>query len=220
MMEENRHIKRKISRSAYIAVFCFVLLIFLLGTLAGDWIAGLKSKELDRNQQKLTLELTGLELKDKLVNQKDICNLTWQDIWEEKVQLGTKLNALESKFGKENEDVLFQKEIYELIEIRTMLLLEQMKQECDQNISIILFFYTNNENDSLGDSQACEDQGFILTQLGKELNNTHIFSFDINIDNPAVNTLKNNYNIKKVPAMVINGNFSDYKTLDEIKKII
>jgi hypothetical protein len=220
MMEENRKIKRKISRSAYIAVFCFVLLIFLLGILAGDWIAGLKSKELDKNQQKLTLELTGLELKDRLVNQKDICSLTWQDIWQEKVQLGTQINALESKFGKENEDVLFQKEIYELIEIRTMLLLEEMKLTCSQNISIILFFYTNNKDDPLGNWEACEDQGYILTQLGRDLNNTHVFSFDINVDNPAVNTLKNNYKIQKVPALVINGNFSDYKTLEEIKKII
>ena len=212
-------IKRRISKSSYFAAVCFIALIFLLGTLLGDWIAGLKSKELSTNQQKLTLELIGLELKDKLISQKDVCNLTWQDIWEEKVELGTRINSLELRFGKENPEILNQKEIYGLIEIRTMLLLEEINEKCSQDFNIILFFYTNRKDDPLGKWQECEDQGYVLTQLGREFNNTYVFSFDVNLYNPALNMLKYKYDIGKVPAMVINDTvIKGFKSLEELKK--
>jgi len=213
-------VKRKISSTSYFAAFCFVVIIFLFGTLSGDWIAGLQSKQLSENQQKLTLELAGLELKDKLIGQKDVCNLTWQDIWQEKVEIGTRLNSLELRFGKENPDVIYQKEIYELIEIRTMLLLNEIEEKCNQNFTTILFFYTNRKNDPLGRWEACEDQGYILTQLGREINNTYVFAFDINIKNPAIDMIKNIYGVNSVPTLIVENQAVSYRTLDELKELI
>jgi len=219
-MQEREKIRRRVSKVSYIAVILLIILIFLLGMLFGDWIAGLNSKEFSANQQKLMMDLIGLELKDKLISQKDICNLTWQDVWQEKVELGTRINSLELRYGKDNSEILAQKEIYTLIEIRTLLLLEEINQKCNQNFTIIIFFYTNRKNDPLGRWQACEDQGYILTQLGKEMDNIYVLSFDVNINNPALNMLKNRYKINKVPALVIKDKVSDYKTLEELKETI
>jgi len=213
-------IERKISKVNYLALFCFVSIIFLLGILCGDWIASLKSQQLIQNQQKLSLELAGLELKDKLIGQKDVCSLTWNEVWQEKVELGTRLNSLEIRYGKENPDVLNQKEIYELLEIRTMLLLKEIKEKCNQNMTTILFFYTNKKDDPLGRWEACEDQGYILTQLGKERNDIYVFPFDININNPAVDMIKSIYNISYAPNLVVENEAVGYKTLEELKALI
>jgi hypothetical protein len=212
-------IERKISKASFFALFCFVILIFLIGMMVGDWLASLKSQQLIQNQQKLSLELTGLELKDKLIGQKDICSLTWSDIWQEKVELGTRLNSLELRYGKENQDVLNQKEIYELLEIRTMLLINEINEKCNQSFITIMFFYTNKKNDPFGRWEACEDQGYVLTQLGRELNNTYVFSFDININNPAIDMIRSIYQINSVPTLVIKDQAVSYRTLEELKNI-
>ena len=96
--------------------------------------------------------------------------------------------------------------------------IEEINEKCSQDFNIILFFYTNRKDDPLGKWQECEDQGYVLTQLGRESNNTYVFSFDVNLYNPALNMLKYKYDIEKVPAIVINDTvIKGFKSLEELK---
>lgn len=206
----------------YIAVFSVTILIFLLGIMLGNYLASSRLSDIKRMQERLTTQLIGLELRDELLKYKDICNLTWQDIWEEKVDMGSRMAALEERFGKTNDDILLQKEVYELIEIRTLLLLKEVKQQCNANINTILYFYTNKENDQKGSYASCEDQGYVLDALfrryGDQIN---VFAFDINTDNPAVNALKNTYSVKTVPSVIINDElYAGFKSIPELEEII
>jgi hypothetical protein len=101
-----------------------------------------------------------------------------------------------------------------------MLLINEIREKCNQSFTTIMFFYTNKKNDPLGRWEACEDQGYVLTQLGRELNNTYVFSFDINIKNPAIDMIRSIYQIKSVPMLVVEDQAVGYRTLEELKALI
>lgn len=220
-MKENEGAERRIDINKYIAVTATAILIFILGISLGSYLAGSRLEYFEKTQQELTTMLKGLELKDELLEQGDICVLTWDDVWKEKVDMGKKMSYLESRFGKDNKDIIEQKKIYELIEIRTLLLLEKIKQECKEDLITILFFYTNNKDDEKGSWKKCSDQGYILDAVYKQDPRINIFSFDINIKNPATDTLRQNYNITKVPSLVIEGKLYEGRmSLESIKELV
>jgi hypothetical protein len=219
-MVSQGQVKRKISFSSYFAILSFTILIFLLGTLFGNFIAGIESKSLSFNQQNLIIELDALDLKSTLINE-GMCNFSLKEILDERSTLGANLEALETRIGKTDEQIILQKQIYELVELKTFLLLDKYSMQCNKNYTIILFFYTNKEKDSKGRIEASDDQGYILSQLNREyLDKVHIFSFDINLKNPAVDTLIEKYQIQNVPALVINNALYGYKTLAELKELV
>lgn len=187
----------------YIAVFSVTILVFLLGVLLGNYLANLKVEEMNSMQDSLSAKLIGLELRYDLLRTGDICNLSWDDVWKEKIDMGSRMIALEVRLGKTNDAVLRQKEVYQLIEIRTLILLEEIKEQC-KDVDIILFFYTNKEKDSKGPVELSENQGFVLDSLYREYPEVSIFSFDMNTENPAISALEEIYKIKTAPSIVIN----------------
>lgn len=212
-------VERNVNLTKYIAAIAVTALIFILGISVGTKIAESKIGEMQDTQQKLTTMLSGLELKNQLLEQTDICQLTWTEIWKEKVDMGNKIGSLEYRYGKENEDVMLQKEIYELIEIRTYLLLEKLNNECQRNLTQILFFYTNDKNQNWVEN---ENQGIILDSLYKKNPNINIFCFEMNIKNPATDSLRQMYDVKTTPTIVIDEKIKleGLQTLEEINKYI
>ena len=85
-----------------------------------------------------------------------------------------------------------------------------------------MYFYTNKKDDEKGDFKISEEQGFILDDLYKRYpNQIVIFSFDINTDNPALNSLKEVYNITKVPTLVVNDQtYTIFLSLAQLKDML
>jgi len=223
-IKKHEKIKREINIHKYIAITALTALVFILGILLGNYIANTRLSSLEKTQADLTMQISGLELKNTLMKSVDVCNLTWNELLEEKVDMGKKVERLEMRFGKENENVLRQKEIYELIEIRTWLILREMREKCNASINLILYFYTNKENDEKGSWRQCEDQGYVLDAVYQRYpQNISTFIFDINIQNPAVDTIQQIYDINKVPSLVINEEvyveYKNFKSLEEILKL-
>jgi len=215
----NKH--RKIRVSIYVAVITFTALVFILGMLLGDYLANSQSDELNLNQQKLFLMYNGLDLKEKLLAESDICQFNINDLLNERAKMGANIETLEARFGKTDPSILIQKEIYEIVEIKTMFLIKEYNTKCNKDYASILFFYTNKENDIRGKWQASEDQGFILTALGaKYPEKVNIFSFDVNIKNPATDSLMEIYKIDKVPALVVGNQTYGYQLLSELDNLI
>jgi len=217
-------IKRKVSKRKYTIVFVFTTLIFLVGIAIGWQFSNYLMKDIVHNEELLKAQIFGLELKYDLMNFGDICEITSDDLWKDRVRLGNQIDVLERRLGKNNEDVLVQKEVYQLVEVQTLLLLERLKQGCDFDANIILFFYTNQKDDEKGDYNICETQGAVLDNVYANYGDkVVVFAFDINTDNPALNTLREIYDIQEAPTLVVNGHiyvgYNNYPSIVDLLEL-
>jgi hypothetical protein len=195
------------------------LAIFLFGFLLGNYIASSRIEKFKESQEMMLYNIIGLDVREKMM--KDICDIDEDDLWKEKVELGRMLTALEERKGKDDKEVLRTKEIYEIIEIKLVMFLEQMKKECKKDFVIILFFYSNKP-EFVG---ASEDQGLILNtitnQYQKENKSIYVFAFSIESQNPASRFLRASYGIKKAPSLVIEGELLEgFQTKQAIADVI
>jgi hypothetical protein len=193
----------KKKRMNYIAAISLALLIFLLGSIAGWQYSDYKLQKFQSEQEKLNLLISGLDIKGSLLSSQG-CNINLTSLFDSKKEIGGDVAILESRLGKENEDVLLKKEQYQLVEIKTLLLFQKLNKDCNYGYDTIVFFYTNSKQDNLESAQS-EDQGYILDNLYlRNKDSLVIFSFDINTNNPAINSLKDIYGVKKAPTLIIN----------------
>jgi len=119
---------------------------------------------------------------------------------------------MESQLGKDDERVINLKEYYSLLELRHWLFLNKAKRECNMTYDLVIYFYSNE-----GDCDDCEEQSQVLTYVHKKNPRFNVYSFDINIENPAVDTLKARYALKSTPTIIINNNvFEGFTGKDEL----
>lgn len=201
----------------FLALF-LALITFLLGFLFSNWIYTVKFEEYRIFSENLLASLIGLETIKQM--ELDLCNLSEADLIESKVKLGKMLTALESRKGKSNVEVLSLKEIYEIIEIKTLMFLEEFEEKCQKKFNLILFFYSNFKNYTLS-----MDQGVILDTLVNEFEKQgkkiYVFSFSFETTNPASKFLRKIYNITQVPSLVINEKiFKGFQNKNKIKKFL
>ncbi|UCD20976.1 MAG: hypothetical protein JSW08_00295 [archaeon] len=207
-----------------IAAVVAVVVVLLLGLLLGNQLATSRLEEFKDVEEMLLIQLISLEFREDLIE--DVCALEWKDIWEQKAELGSMLTALERRLGRDSPKLTTKREIYELIEIKTIELLERIRTECHEDFSIILLFFTNKKNDPLGSAAGSADQGLILDQVYFKHNEqnygrkVYIFVFDINSKNSASVALRNKYEIKEAPSLVIDGETYGYLVEDEIEELI
>lgn len=92
-----------------------------------------------------------------------------------------------------------QKRKFNRNEIIYLSMLKEMKDWCEFNQTIILFFYKKKE-----DCPDCDAQSFVLTNLNKEIGDEiAIFSFDSDLQLSSVKTLELFYNITSYPCLAI-----------------
>ena len=96
--------------------------------------------------------------------------------------------------------------------------MKNVEKECEVKIPSVLYFYSN-----LKDCEDCEKQGYVLTYLKKKNSDLNIFSFDINMDDIALGTLKELYDIEtaELPIVVINDKiFEGFTELEDLNKVL
>ncbi len=92
-----------------------------------------------------------------------------------------------------------QKKKFNRNEVIYLSLLRDMKEKCDINQTLILFFFKKKE-----DCPDCDAQSFVLTDINKDIDpEIAIFSFDANLELPSINTLQAYYNITTYPCIVV-----------------
>lgn len=209
--------RRQFQTSKYVAAFAMTTLIFVIGMFIGNYISEEKLSAIDDLQQELAKKTISSELQYLLVAEHPCESINSSQLTKELFDIGSKLDFMESKLGKKNEDVIKLKEYYSLLEIRHWLFLKKAKSECILDYDLVLYFYSN-----IGDCDDCEQQGFVLSALHKEYPNLNTYSFDINIDDPALRAVKEIYHVKKAPTLVINNQtldgFFDKATLKALLK--
>lgn len=209
--------RRYIRKSKYIAALAVTAFIFLLIINVNSYFDELRLNKLNNIYNEVRMDTMGAELQYQLISENPCVALDYAPFTEELYDLGEKLTFMENSLGKNNQQVLDLKEYYSLLEIRHWLFLKNAIQECNINTNIILYFYSNK-----GNCDKCENQGYVLSYIHEKYNNTKIYSFDYNIDNSAITTLKKTYNLTaELPVMIINEEtYYGFKDRTDIENII
>lgn len=183
----------------YVAAFAITTLIFIVGIIIGNYISTQKLSTIDDLQRDLMQKTISSELQYLLMSEHPCESVDASELTQELFDIGSKLDFMENQLGKTNADVISLKAYYSLLEIRHWLFLKKTKKECGVNADLIVYFYSNE-----GDCPECQQQGYVLSTIHRNYPSVNIYSFDINIGDPAVTTLRRIYGAKAAPTLIIN----------------
>ncbi|MBW3014959.1 thioredoxin family protein [Candidatus Woesearchaeota archaeon] len=184
--------------SRHLGVFAATVLIFLLGILIGSYVTGLKLKALTGMQDDLKTQTLSVELQYEILKEDPCSAINYSKLTDELYNLGERLVFMENSLGWDDPNVLELKEYFSLLELRHWLLIKKNNKVCGDKVVPILYFYSNK-----GDCPKCEQQGFILTNVRRNFPEVRVYHFDMNIVNPAIDTVKGLYNVKSAPTVVV-----------------
>jgi len=208
--------RREVKKIKYFIVFVITTLIFLVGIWMGQLLSDFRFGNLEDAQMDLRTQTATLETQYLLIAQNPCLLLDSDKLGEELYEMGEKLRYMEENYGANSKDVARLKEYYSLLELRHWLFLEQIKSKCKKNdFTTILYFYSNVA------CERCGEQGYVLTFLKEKNPNLKIYSFDVNIENPALDWIEDSYRIKDVPTLIIDGEkYRGFINEDKLNEII
>jgi hypothetical protein len=189
--------KREITISKFIAAFAISALIFMSGLWLGEYLNSEREKSIELLQTDHAMNMQGIQLEYELLKEDPCKNFNKTQMNLELWKIGTKLTYLESKLGPRDPNVKMLKENYHLLAIRHWIYMKESAKACNMTYDYILYFYKDSES-----CPDCEDQGNILTYIHKNYPIFNTYSFDADIDNPAIKTLVEKYKIDNVPSIV------------------
>jgi len=206
--------KREIHWKRFFYALIIGTLFFFLGFIITTSISYLQFQRISTFQEETTYNIFKDKLNYEFFNE-NICEKEFfSKISEELGFQGVIIDDLEKRLGKENQKVLQRKKLYTLVEVEHFEFVNNLNEECNSNISTILFFYSNKKSDL----SKSEDTGTILDSVYRKNNNLVIYSFDINLNDIIITQLKTKYKIKASPTLIINNNKKlENPTLNEIE---
>ncbi|MBU1198796.1 MAG: hypothetical protein KKE98_00600 [Nanoarchaeota archaeon] len=200
----------------YLFVLTLTIIIFAAGVLVGNSVASAKISSIQNLGQTLRTDILALELQYNIMESDPCRGIGFGPLLEELYTLGSRLDFMESKSGFDNDDVVRLKQYYSLVELRHWLFIKKLNTECNQENNVILYFYSNK-----GDCPKCEDQGHVLSYLHNKYPGLMIYSFDKNLNNPALEAIRNDLNIQEAPTIVINDDvYPGYQTRSFLEKLL
>ena len=207
--------RRNFNGGRFFLVFILTTFIFLMGMWFGQNMLKSKLSEIEKMQNDFRTETSTLEVEYLFLSQKPCSIVNSTELSKELYQMGGRLEFMEDTYGKDNPDVLSLKSYYSLLEMRHWLFFENVKKQCNFDSKTILYFYSNLRCDR------CEEQGYILTFLRNNYPNLNVYSFDVDIDNSALNMLKEHYDIDSfstLPIIILgNKTFDGFTSLETLQ---
>ncbi|MBT7902638.1 hypothetical protein HN587_02170 [Candidatus Woesearchaeota archaeon] len=209
--------RRNLQTSKLLAVLAVTTLIFVGGIILGNYFAGQKLTELGYLGQELRTDTLAIEIQYDLAEANPCGNMPNTPLADQLYELATKLDYMENRLGEDNQDVIDLKEYYMMLELRHWMFNKKINEECGESRSLILYFYSNQK-----DCPECSQQGFILTWLRHNYpENVLVYAFDYDIENPALDTVKNMYGVTGSPALVINSDtFNGFVSKAELEQVV
>ena len=194
-MDARKHFRTR----RYVTVFILTTAIFVLGLVIGSYNTGKKLANLSSLQEDLKTRTLDVEMQYQLLAEDPCGFINVTPLTDELYDISLRLDYMENVLGADDANVLRLKEYYSILELRHWLFLKKVNKECGRNDTLILYFYSN-----LGDCSKCEQQGFILSYLRKVYPSLYVYSFDINLESNALQTIKEKYGVKEAPFIIIN----------------
>jgi len=182
----------------YLWTLLITIAIFTTAFILSNYFNDKKINNLKDIADKISTDIMSSETQYDLLAESSCKDISSNILSQELNALAQKLTYSEQNLNNNSSDLLRLKTYYTLLQIKDYLLMKKISVKCGTKPVFILYFYS-------GDCSECEQQGYVLTYLREQYPDLRIYSFDYNLDNPALRTLISLYKIKDtVPAMVIN----------------
>jgi len=193
--------ERKIqSKKRYLLAFLIGTAIFILIFSLSYAISYLEFRRISNLQEDLAYDIFEDKLDYSLFDEGICANESFDRVSRDLGFQGRIIDDLERKLGKNNENVLFRKKFYTLIELEHFEFVKLLNERCNLEIQTILFFYSN----SGPNLELSEEVGKLLDVVHNRNENLMIYSFDIDLGSYLTEKLKEKYMIDKSPTLIIN----------------
>lgn len=192
-------IKRKLSINRILFALILTILVFLTVFLISYSVSYSKYQQVSKQQSDSLYRILSFNIRNSLSNYS--CTGLSADLGVEIDNMGSIVNLLEQRFGKQDAQVLEQKKLYSALEIEHFLYVLDYNKKCNQSVNTILFFYSN---DALYSAQA-DKTGYILSSLkSRNSSRVMIYSFDYDLDADVISALKARYYVNQPNTVVVN----------------
>lgn len=201
----------------YLFSFLITAIIFTTAIYLSNYFAEKKLDEIRNIQDKIAIDILSSETQFSLLEESSCKEFGTGTLSTELGSLEEKLAYTESQRGHDDAEVITLKKYYSLLEIKDYLLMNKISEKCKKTPLSIIYFYANEENCS-----DCEKEGYVLTHLRETYPELRVYSFDYNIDVPAVKTLISINKIKnELPALIIKDKvYYGFKGIEELEEVI
>lgn len=200
--------RRRLQKRRYIAALIITIIIFAMGFLAGLVLDAERTEYLTEQSNQQRVQYSSLQLQYQLIEEitRDGDCLAMRNTFDQNVK---NLEEARIRLESYSQDTTTQRENYDLLareythaQIRYYLLAQNIQRLCGEEVSSILYFYTDGE-----DCSQCDDQAFILTYLKQLIGDKLlVFSFNSQLaaEEPTIQLLMNRYQVNTYPTIVVN----------------
>lgn len=210
-----------VPKSIFWTSLILTILIFGAGLLLGAYLDNLRSSNVyeDLRSNELDTESYLIEQSFWDTFEGDDCEFSedrLNSISQELANLGQSLSSYEKKSLFEDNEYKYLARRYFLLEIKGYILFNQLKENCNIDNDVILYFYNPDDSES-------QRQGYVLDKIVEASNGTiDVFSINKNYEgDESINTLIVYYNVTIAPTIIVNGDvkkegFISYPELEGI----
>lgn len=201
----------------FLVAFLITLGIFGVAFLASNYFYSLRSAAIKDVESGINRQIVETEIQFQLLADAACDASTNNTQILQMNTLAQRLDEMEQQRGAKDPTVIALKKDYSLLMVKDYLLLREKQRRCGDDQSAIIYFYSNK-----GDCVDCVKTGHVLTQMRKEYDKLHIYSFDYDLGLPTIDTLKNIYGTDgQPPILIINRKpYYGFKTQKEIEALM
>lgn len=213
-------VRRKVNYQLYFIAGIISFIIFFSGFFLGwklnvyklDYLRS-DINSLHTDVQSSLLEFMFLDVMESNVS----CNFLKErvsELGETANSIGKKIETYESSEKFENVEYKNLKNEYMDILLRYWLFSEKIKNSCQDDFMVVLYFYRNEPT-----CQECMNQGVVLDYYKRQLkDDVLIFPFDTGLNSPVASFLMKAFDITTIPSLVIEDvKYDGFVNRDELK---
>jgi hypothetical protein len=214
---DNSNPNRKIDWKRYLVTLLITAFIFVTAFSFSNNLSNKRIQDIKRIQDSIATDILSSETQFSLLSELSCKDVGTATLSQELNSIAERIQTSANSLGNNNQEVIFLKKYYSLLEIKDYLLMRRISAQCGEKFMFALYFYDNEEN-----CPDCDKAGYVLTYLRSRYPQLRVYSFDRNLDVSAVKTLRSIFGITEpYPAFVFGDKtINGYKEKEEMEKIL
>ena len=208
-----------IDTKKYLFTFFVTVAIFTTAFFASNFFSQKRVENVKFIQDNIAIDILSSETQFDLLKEVSCQNVGYSILSVELNTLGDKLSHTENERGETDQDVVYLKKYYSLLQVKDYLLSKKLAEKCGavKKPVFVIYFYSNE-----GDCPDCKREGYVLTRLKEKYPELRVYSFDYNLDLSVIDSLKAIYRIEKaLPALVVEDKvYTGYKSIEEMEDLL